>query len=344
MFFLMFRISLLKPYDGGMSFTKFKKELRNGKFIQELQDVSDRQLDLVYTQNMNSAYAYGRYQGLMQATDIFPNWEYVTIGDNRVRDSHAVLNGTVRRFDDPFWKSFYPPNGFRCRCVVSVATGKPNNLAIDKNKDVRPDIGFNNNVGDMGSWIKNRIANMSVTLSKIPTRTSFFESEVPLKSWNKDKNVISAGTDYADVKDGLKKAKDTLKRDIGALETFLDKKGNVVGGDIDYIIEHIATTEKNRKRIFDEVKWRQRAPIVDVIKDIISTGTIVEDVERYKGNKKLVFSRKYIKNVKLHGVNTPVMVIAEYPKGPKNAFPVITTIYPVRGEREILSRTGIIIK
>jgi len=334
---------VLKAYDNGESFYKFKKELRNGKFAQELEELTNRRLELVYTQNMNSAYAYGRYQGLMEATDIFPNWEYITIGDGRVRSSHRALQGTIRRFDDPFWKTFYPPNGFRCRCVVAVSTKEPNNLEIENNGDIQPSVGFNNNVGDMGSWIKDRIQQMQMILETIPTRTSFFNSEIPLRNWDINKDIISAGTNYADVKDGLKKAEDRLKLDMGALETFIDKKGNIIGGNAKDIIEHISTSEKNKKRVFDEIKWRQRAALVDVIKDIIETGDIIEDVERYRKSGQLILSKKYIKNVKLHGVNTPVMIIAEYPKYEKDSFPIITTIYPVNNDR-LSDRTGILLK
>lgn len=45
-------------------------------------------------------------------------YEYVTVGDDRVREAHEDLDGTVRKKDDPIWKTIYPPNGWNCRCQV----------------------------------------------------------------------------------------------------------------------------------------------------------------------------------------------------------------------------------
>lgn len=47
-----------------------------------------------------------------------PYWRYRTAGDGHVRESHAVMEGRVYRADDPIWDVWYPPNGFRCRCMV----------------------------------------------------------------------------------------------------------------------------------------------------------------------------------------------------------------------------------
>ena len=48
--------------------------------------------------------------------DILWGYRYSTVGDNRVRDDHAALEGIVLPKDDPFWLKFYPPNGWSCRC------------------------------------------------------------------------------------------------------------------------------------------------------------------------------------------------------------------------------------
>jgi SPP1 gp7 family putative phage head morphogenesis protein len=44
------------------------------------------------------------------------NLQYRTAGDSRVRDSHAALRDITLPADDAFWNSYYPPNGWKCRC------------------------------------------------------------------------------------------------------------------------------------------------------------------------------------------------------------------------------------
>lgn len=54
-----------------------------------------------------------------------PMLRYVTAGDERVRASHAALNGLQRPMSDPIWDTIYPPNGWHCRCTVVEVNGKP---------------------------------------------------------------------------------------------------------------------------------------------------------------------------------------------------------------------------
>ena len=51
--------------------------------------------------------------------DVLPLLKYQTVGDGRVRPTHQQLDNIVRSVNDPFWKQYYPPNGWRCRCTVS---------------------------------------------------------------------------------------------------------------------------------------------------------------------------------------------------------------------------------
>jgi SPP1 gp7 family putative phage head morphogenesis protein len=44
--------------------------------------------------------------------------QYRTAGDERVRESHQAMNGITLPVTDSFWDSYYPPNGWRCRCTA----------------------------------------------------------------------------------------------------------------------------------------------------------------------------------------------------------------------------------
>jgi SPP1 gp7 family putative phage head morphogenesis protein len=50
--------------------------------------------------------------------NIYPYLKYVTVGDDRVRNSHRALDGKIFKFNDTSWRSIYPPNGFGCRCEM----------------------------------------------------------------------------------------------------------------------------------------------------------------------------------------------------------------------------------
>ncbi len=80
--------------------------------------LNPRRLDTIFRTNLQSAYMAGRYQAQLDNAEARPWWEYVAVMDNRTRPMHRQLHGRVFRYDDPFWRSFYPPNGWRCRCRV----------------------------------------------------------------------------------------------------------------------------------------------------------------------------------------------------------------------------------
>ena len=122
-----------KSLDEGLTFQQFKKELEpklknkgwwgkvsvgDGETIETVQLGSPWRLKTIYRTNIQTSYMAGRYQEQIDNVDNRPNWEYVAVMDNRTRPSHAELNGLIFPYDDPFWDSFYPPNGWGCRCRV----------------------------------------------------------------------------------------------------------------------------------------------------------------------------------------------------------------------------------
>ncbi|MCT8525812.1 phage minor head protein [Glaesserella parasuis] len=83
-----------------------------------------RRLNTIYRTNMQQAYSAARYQRYMDNVDNRPYWQYSAVGDKRTRPAHQALNGKIYRYDDPFWATFYPPNGFNCRCTVIALSGR----------------------------------------------------------------------------------------------------------------------------------------------------------------------------------------------------------------------------
>lgn len=80
--------------------------------------LNPRRLETIFRTNMQSSYMAGRYQAQLANAEDRPWWEYVAVMDSRTRPAHRAMHGRVFRYDDAFWQTFYPPNGWRCRCRV----------------------------------------------------------------------------------------------------------------------------------------------------------------------------------------------------------------------------------
>lgn len=70
--------------------------------------------------NVGAAYSAGSYEALQdpELEGFHQGFQYSTVGDNRVRETHAEWDGFVGDKDDEFWKTHYPLCGWNCRCVA----------------------------------------------------------------------------------------------------------------------------------------------------------------------------------------------------------------------------------
>jgi len=66
------------------------------------------------------AYGAGRWNVNQDPAidEILWGYEYVTVGDDRVRPNHEALNGTRYPKNDALLQEIWPPNGFNCRCTM----------------------------------------------------------------------------------------------------------------------------------------------------------------------------------------------------------------------------------
>ena len=76
-------------------------------------------LDTIFRTNIQTAYNAGRYHQMQQVKERRPYWRYSAVNDSRTRPAHRAVHGKIFPADHPFWDTWYPPNGFRCRCSVN---------------------------------------------------------------------------------------------------------------------------------------------------------------------------------------------------------------------------------
>ena len=119
-------------------------------FERFLNDV--RKIDDTY----NSHYLRAEYNFVQSSAQMAAKWEqfaedgdrynlqYRTAGDSKVRPAHAALNGVTLPPSDTFWQTYYPPNGWNCRCtVVQVRKAKypvtPHDEAMKRGEEALQD-------------------------------------------------------------------------------------------------------------------------------------------------------------------------------------------------------------
>ena len=87
-------------------------------------DIGPRRLATILDTNLRMAHARGRWERIEALKEDMPYLRYVATMDARTRPEHARWHGVVLPVDDPWWRSHYPPNGWRCRCqVVQLSEG-----------------------------------------------------------------------------------------------------------------------------------------------------------------------------------------------------------------------------
>lgn len=111
---------LLGAIEEGTTLKTFQENMNSFLESQGYEGITPFQADNIFRTNVQTAYQVGHYK---QMTDpavlrLRPYWMYDAVNDSHTRPSHLAMDGRVFPADDPIWDTWYPPNGFRCRCTV----------------------------------------------------------------------------------------------------------------------------------------------------------------------------------------------------------------------------------
>jgi hypothetical protein len=79
---------------------------------------SVRRLETIYWANTASAHAAGEWARTQATKDVLPYLQYKISLSERRRREHEGWVGTTLPVDHPWWRTHYPPNGWRCKCRV----------------------------------------------------------------------------------------------------------------------------------------------------------------------------------------------------------------------------------
>ncbi len=160
------------------------------------------------TQLAYSAGTYAQEQD-PDIQEILWGYKYVTVGDNRVRDSHIGLDGVTLPKDDGWWATNRPPNGPSCRCqVIAIFEERqpvppPHAVKVDGKSVVQgADPGFRFNPGTVfdplqkityEDWLtKNALGQGTMKIKGVLQPQQFWQDK--LAAYNKKKLVTPVKT------------------------------------------------------------------------------------------------------------------------------------------------------
>jgi SPP1 gp7 family putative phage head morphogenesis protein len=113
------KAKLTEALKSGIGIDEFKADIDKVFDAVGVSRLNPWHLDTVYQTNTFSGYGEGRKQIVDELSiDEFPLRQIVTVGDDRVRDEHAELDGFTAPKDDPVWEWLKTPFSYRCRCKI----------------------------------------------------------------------------------------------------------------------------------------------------------------------------------------------------------------------------------
>ncbi len=128
--------AISKAIEQGTTLAKFKRDCAAIFEKQGWVGKRARRMEIIFRTNIQTAYNVGRYQKQKERTKHFPYLQYQAVNDSRTRPAHLAMNGRVFPFEHEVWDTWYPPNGFNCRCSTRLLSrGQVRRLGLKVEED-----------------------------------------------------------------------------------------------------------------------------------------------------------------------------------------------------------------
>jgi len=131
--------------------------------------------ETIYRNETAMAYGAAQFAKLQTVSKRFPYWQYTTAHDERVRESHRVLDGKIFLASD---SEYYPPLGFNCRCraiPISVRQAEskgikgPDTVTAEMRATLANADFIGDKVGNFADWLNVKMPELPVSTQTLIT-------------------------------------------------------------------------------------------------------------------------------------------------------------------------------
>lgn len=121
-----FQEELITAIEEGTTLKTFREQTNDFLGRNGYEGITPFQADNIFRTNIQTAYQTGHYKAMTEPVTmrLRPFWQYDAVNDRHTRPSHLAMDGKVFPADHSVWDTWYPPNGFRCRCTVKSLSKK----------------------------------------------------------------------------------------------------------------------------------------------------------------------------------------------------------------------------
>ncbi|WP_441374340.1 phage head morphogenesis protein [Acinetobacter lwoffii] len=291
-----------KAIESGSTFQEFQKAVKESGI-----ELSPHHLDNIFRTNIQNAYAHGIWTQQQENKANRPYLRYSSLNDGRTRPSHLALNNIIRHIDDSFWYTYYPPNGFKCRCGVDALTeaqAKKLGITIDDDlPDIQPDNGWAVSPASYGKHLNNvlqeKIDDALLTNTPLARKLSDIQNEA-LISQQANETIVKA---FEPMSDASKQVNEAI------VDRVLEQKKDVEPSAIRMLTELVKDDEQALTDLLKSAVVKDDKPIVNWMKRSFDSLMLIAKNLKSKitGNNIKGFDSLNLQKGNVIGIQTPTL-------------------------------------